>query len=199
MKTLLFGTDTSILSEWVTNYSLQEYEEVYELADLQEKLKECGECVVIADYDTAAPQINKLLTGNTLPQKMIVLEKTPELLIGKNLILHGTKAYGNARMQPLHFEQMINTVQNNQVWTYPELTAFLSKINTPLSDEAHNLLQHRLSEKEIAVVYAILEGLTNEAIAHKIGATVRTVKAHISSIFQKLHINDRVSLVLLLK
>jgi DNA-binding NarL/FixJ family response regulator len=29
--------------------------------------------------------------------------------------------------------------------------------------------------------------------------TTRTVKAHISAIFSKLHINDRVSLVLLLK
>ena len=199
MKVILFGTKTEILSKWVNDYQLEDYYEVYDLSSLENVQKNHNEFILIVDYDTVATQVNKLIVNNILPPKTIILEKTPEVLIGKNLILHGVKAYGNTYTHNAHFQEMCNAVKDDKIWTYPELTAYLSKLDTPLSDEAYHLLEHRLSKKEIEVVYAILEGLTNDAIANKIGATVRTVKAHISSIFQKLHINDRVSLVLLLK
>jgi DNA-binding NarL/FixJ family response regulator len=156
--------------------------------------------IIIADYDTVAPLINRMLTSNELPKYLIVLEKTPEILIGKNLILHGVKAYGNSRMLAIHFSQMLKTVQNNQVWSYPQLTAQLAKTKTDkLHQDAQGILQNRLTEKEQEVTLLILEGLTNDAIANKLAITERTVKAHISSIFSKLHVNDRLSLVLLLK
>jgi len=82
-----------------------------------------------------------------------------------------------------------------------ELTASLALKNTQnnLSEESQKLIEERLSEKERAVLTFILQGLTNDAIASSMGITTRTVKAHISSIFGKLHVNDRVSLILLLK
>jgi len=64
---------------------------------------------------------------------------------------------------------------------------------------AKELIENRLSQKEQEVVYLILEGFVNDAIASRLEITTRTVKAHVSAIFSKLHINDRVSLVLLLK
>ena len=87
------------------------------------------------------------------------------------------------------------------IWTYPELTSSLIKIENKslLSDESTEIIENRLSGKEKEVIMLVLEGLTNDAIALKTGITVRTVKAHVSSIFSKLHVNDRVSLILLLK
>jgi DNA-binding NarL/FixJ family response regulator len=65
-------------------------------------------------------------------------------------------------------------------------------------DLDENLVQ-RLSKQETEVVKWVLQGLSNDAISQHLGITVRTVKAHISSIFSKLHVNDRLNLVLLLK
>ena len=93
---------------------------------------------------------------------------------------------------------MIETVKEGKIWTYPALTLKLTNIIS-ISSDAKKLLKNRLSQKEEEVVYLILQGLTNNAIASKLSITTRTVKAHISSIFLKLHINDRVSLILLLK
>jgi DNA-binding NarL/FixJ family response regulator len=96
---------------------------------------------------------------------------------------------------------MLDVVQKSNIWTYPELTIALSNKykSDILNAESIQLLENRLSEKEKDIVFCIFNGLTNEAIAHKKGITTRTVKAHISSIFSKLHVNDRLALVLLLK
>jgi two-component system nitrate/nitrite response regulator NarL len=91
--------------------------------------------------------------------------------------------------------------QNGNIWTYPALTAKLIKTTDrkSINSDAKELLENRLSQKEQEVVYLILEGLTNDAIASRLDITTRTVKAHVGAIFSKLHINDRVSLILLLK
>jgi DNA-binding NarL/FixJ family response regulator len=95
---------------------------------------------------------------------------------------------------------MRDSVAGGKVWTYPELTASLSKVKDKniISDDAKKLLEHRLTAKELQIIDGVLDGLTNDAIAEKLGITTRTVKAHMTSIFTKLHINDRVSLILLI-
>jgi len=115
--------------------------------------------------------------------------------------LRGVKAYGNSRMLNNHFMQMIQTVADENIWTYPELTAFLAKTakKISLNENSKKLIEDRLSEKEKEVLHLILEGFINDAIASALNITTRTVKAHVSSIFNKLHVNDRVSLILLLK
>ena len=201
MKRIFFSADIDIVDEWKKRDVDYEEFTCYDVHTLEAVLKqyEDKEIIVVADYDSIAQELNKLITADELPEKTIVLEKTPEIASGKMLIGHGVKAYGNSRMLQIHYEQMIEAVSKGDIWTYPELTAALATQQENISKEAKELLEHRLTSKEQEVVYAILDGLTNEAIAHKVGVTTRTVKAHISSIFQKLHINDRVSLVLLLK
>jgi DNA-binding NarL/FixJ family response regulator len=200
MQTIFFSASSDTIQEWQTRDTNANVILCYDLESLQEKLQSIGDnSVVIADYDSVAQEINKLITSNQLPKFTIVLEKVPEIASGRMLVKHGVKAYGNSRMLTLHYTQMLETVINDKVWTYPELTAVLAQATQEINPDAKELLEHRLSQKELEVVYAILEGLTNDAIAEKQAITTRTVKAHISSIFQKLHVNDRVSLVLLLK
>jgi len=201
MKTIFFSTDVNIINEWKSRH---DEEDVVEIIDYETLLKEVhvlDEYVIVSDYDSVSHSINKMLSSNTLPDNFIVLERVPEIITGKMLISKGIKAYGNARMLKLHYRQMLSTVQKGKIWTYPELTLSLAKEakRSNISDEAEELIEHRLTEKEKEVVYAILEGLTNEAISNELEITQRTVKAHISSIFSKLHVNDRVSLILLLK
>ena len=104
-------------------------------------------------------------------------------------------------MLNVHFLQLIETVNDGNIWTYPELTSALIKGSKKitLNDEANELINSRLTQKEHEVILLILEGLTNSAISSELNITIRTVKAHVSSIFSKLHVNDRISLVLLLK
>jgi DNA-binding NarL/FixJ family response regulator len=198
MQRIFFSTDINTLDEWKQRDTASESVACSTSDDLQNIAKES---IVIADYDSVAPEINKMITSNALPANMIVLEREPELLTGKMLLSHGIKAYGNSRMLKNHYQQMIETVTKGKVWTYPSLTSFLIRNNkkSTLNQDSLDLLEKRLSVQEIEVTKLILDGLTNDAIASLLNITTRTVKAHITSIFIKLHVNDRLSLVLLLK
>jgi DNA-binding NarL/FixJ family response regulator len=48
-----------------------------------------------------------------------------------------------------------------------------------------------LSDREREVLQLVSEGLPNKSIARRLGITERTVKAHLTSIFQQLGVTDR--------
>jgi len=199
MKILFFSSDDSIVDECKAKCEVEEFTHAYDLEMFQKALLSMDEPVIIVDYDSVASEFNKLISANKLRKKIVVLESVPEVLTGKMLISHGVSAYGNSRMLSMHYKSMLEVVDRGDIWTYPELTAALVKQEKGLSSEALKLLEHRLTQQEKNIVMGILDGLTNDALAHKFGITIRTVKAHIGSIFSKLHVNDRVALILLLK
>ncbi len=201
MKLVFYSTNIDIIDEWKDRHTVENSTIFSDEESLLKEFSNSKEYILVADFDTVASSINKMISSNKLPDRTIVLEQVPEIITGKQLISHGVKAYGNSRMLNLHFKQMLDVVQKSNIWTYPELTIALSNKykSDILNAESIQLLENRLSEKEKDIVFCIFNGLTNEAIAHKKGITTRTVKAHISSIFSKLHVNDRLALVLLLK
>jgi len=155
---------------------------------------------VIADYDSVAQSINRMLQEDLVIDSLVVLERKPNLTTGKMLINRGIKAYGNSRMLNLHFRQLLDAVSSENIWMYPELMQAVVQDTNERKKRLPNIeLLERLTEKEQEVTLLVLEGLSNSAISRKLGITVRTVKAHISSIFGKLHVNDRIALVILLK
>ena len=201
MTTIFFSSNMDTIDEWKMRHKIESSVSSYDIEDLYDEIKKLDSYVVVADYDTKANDINKLISSDTLLENVIVLERAPEIATGKILIYRGIKAYGNSRMLTNHYNQMIQTVLDNNIWTYPELTAALAKgaKSVSLNSDSIELLENKLTEKESEAVYLILDGLTNDAIANKMDITTRTVKAHVSSIFSKLHVSDRLSLVLLLK
>lgn len=65
--------------------------------------------------------------------------------------------------------------------------AMLDKRKLKEGDKLYN----DLTEKEKEVLRLIALGGTNKEIANKLGITEKTVKNHISNIFQTLHVNNR--------
>ena len=55
-----------------------------------------------------------------------------------------------------------------------------------------------LSREELSVVCLLLEEGTNRAIADRMGTSVQTVKNHLLRIFQKVGVDDRLSLAIAL-
>jgi DNA-binding NarL/FixJ family response regulator len=70
-----------------------------------------------------------------------------------------------------------------------EFREFYEKDETPQGLE-EKVYDH-LTPREIEVLNWVADGLSNKEIAQKLSITERTIKNHISNIFQKLHVNDR--------
>jgi len=56
-----------------------------------------------------------------------------------------------------------------------------------------------LTSKEMSILELIAKGYSNAKITGELNIAEVTVKKHISSLFKKLNVNDRLSLALILK
>ena len=112
----------------------------------------------------------------------------------------GAKAYCNSHMAALHYGQLLQLLQNGQSWFPPQMLDETFKLaqqatQKPSADKPLEMLTDR--EKEIAL--AVGDGKSNRQIADLYDISEPTVKTHLSSIFRKLELKDRVGLVLYLK
>lgn len=132
---------------------------------------------------------------------IMVLSQYPSYSLGRTLLTLGVKGYGNARMLPVHLKDALECIERGDVWVYPEFVQMM--IRTINNDNAQNLhassLLQALSPREKEITQLIYKGHSNKEISEMSNITLRTVKAHTSSIYEKLQVKDRVALVLLLK
>lgn len=100
-------------------------------------------------------------------------------------------------------------VRNGEVWldrrVVPRLIERLSANPPPPRDQPvppapkNRLDLSVLSERERDVVLMIDQGKSNREIGDALFISERTVKAHLSSIYKKLHVADRIHLILRLR
>ncbi|MDB9314580.1 response regulator transcription factor [Spirulina sp. CS-785/01] len=88
--------------------------------------------------------------------------------------------------------EAIATVLNNQIYLAAEVAThffrhfqFLAGRSLPIAQSLN------LTEREQEVLHWLVQGDSNEAIAEHLYITVATVKAHLTSIFEKLGVNSR--------
>ncbi len=112
----------------------------------------------------------------------------------------GSKAYCNSYMQAGLYQQMITALANDQSWFPPQMlqqTFVLAQAALGVQKKPDLIAQLTARENEIA--QAVADGLSNNQIAERFDISARTVKAHLTNIFKKLDIRDRVALVLRFK
>jgi two-component system, NarL family, sensor kinase len=62
---------------------------------------------------------------------------------------------------------------------------------TLLTRRAERAVQDQLSDREREVLVLVADGMANKQIARRLGISERTVKAHLTSIFQRIGVTDR--------
>ncbi|SFV75269.1 putative LuxR-family transcriptional regulator [hydrothermal vent metagenome] len=127
-----------------------------------------------------------------------ILSDNPSFEEGYKLLQFHIKAYANTYMAKIHYQQLIMMLENNNTWFYPDFTQKLLDYALTNHKPSQDKLQ-QLTPKELEVAKLVAKSLKNHEIAQKLGIKERTVKQHLSNIFEKLHIKDRVSLALLMK
>ncbi|HPZ42878.1 MAG TPA: response regulator transcription factor [Bacillota bacterium] len=92
-------------------------------------------------------------------------------------------------------EQLIEIVESVAEGRYFVDTSIANELlvnlvqGTPPHQPSKDASQLTMREKE--VLQLIVNGLSNKEIAHRLNITLRTVKAHVSSILTKLNVSDR--------
>lgn len=132
--------------------------------------------------------------------KLTIAEEIPSVEKMLDYTQRGILTYCNAYMAKAHYQQLIELISKGQSWYPPYLLAEVFSIAhkrvNRLTDE-QQLQELTSREKQIAL--SVAEGKSNKLVAREYGISERTVKAHLTHIFEKLQVKDRVALVIYLK
>ena len=104
----------------------------------------------------------------------------------------GLSAYVMKDADPPLILSAIRAVRNGGPWLQRELTAQLFQELREARSSQRDRARVGLTERENEVLSLVAEGLRNAQIAERLFISERTVKVHVSSIFAKLRLRDRV-------
>ena len=134
------------------------------------------------------------------PVKVGVCADLPAIRQMLECVRLGAKAYCNSHMAAVHYQQMLQLLENGQSWFPPKMLAETFSLAQQAVDPAENSVSlDMLTPRERDIALAVGEGKSNREIAAQLDISEPTVKTHLSNIFKKLDVKDRVSLVLFLK
>lgn len=139
-------------------------------------------------------QLTRRLAEQHPTLKVLVVSVLPEDPYAIEALRSGACGYLTKDDVPAHLHDAILTVSRGSTYLRPSVApGLLRRILRP--DRAARAPSLTAREREVLGLLA--QGLSNKETAGALGATVRTVKAHISRLLQKLHVQDRTQAAIL--
>jgi DNA-binding NarL/FixJ family response regulator len=129
------------------------------------------------------------------PTKVIILSAYSEEASVVNTAKGRARGYILKGISLPTLVEAIKKVNAGQIWIDPELQARgdferIAKSLTDLGPPANETL-HSLTKRELEILQLVAEGLSNEEIGQRIYISKKTVKTHLTNIFDKLQVNNR--------
>lgn len=107
----------------------------------------------------------------------------------------GCAGYCHLYCHPEQLRQILSVLAAGELWVGRDLLLRLVATVQKQLPNANPANLAELTEREQTVAQLVVEGLANKEIAERLAITVRTVKAHLTTIFAKLAVRDRLQLV----
>ncbi|MFD3974818.1 response regulator [Streptomyces cyaneofuscatus] len=141
------------------------------------------------------------------PPRVIVLTAFDSDALVLDALRAGALGFVLKHTPPDRIIDAVRTVAGGEPALSPQATARLIAAATAADGpavgaavrEAARKRLSALTRRELDTARAIAEGLGNREIAERLGITVATVKAHTSSLFSKLEVDNRVRIALLVR
>ncbi|NQY21126.1 MAG: response regulator transcription factor [Campylobacteraceae bacterium] len=195
MKIIIYSDDMLVMSYLIKNINVE-----YTCIDNIDELFNFSNSIIILHYSIFSPNIEELLIASkkNKKNKILILNRTPNFVIGKRFLAIGAKGYGNALMHAHFIVSAINTLNEGMIWLHPEFISMLIS-DIPKSNSDNEDLLEILTEREKEVASLLKNGKRYKEIAKELFITPRTVKSHAQNIYIKLNVKDKINLSLLLR
>jgi DNA-binding NarL/FixJ family response regulator len=182
--------------------------EVPDQTTLLETAAVCKPSIILLDH--GLPGLNGINGIATLSQ---LFPSTPIILLSDNLddkeiiraLKVGASGYCHRDIDGALLVKAIHVVQKGEIWVGRRIIhALLKELSSRTTAQHHNTETWRhlrdrlvcLTPRELQVAQMVGKGALNKQIAVGMNITERTVKAHLTSIFRKLNLSDRLQLAL---
>jgi len=127
--------------------------------------------------------------GIDIPVVILTTYNEDELMI--NGLALGAKGYLLKDTGRDHLFRTIDSAMRGETLLQPEITARVFAIKQTKETPVRSAGTAILSDKERIVLQAVVQGLRSKEIASDMGISERTVKAHLTSIYNKLGVDSR--------
>jgi two-component system, NarL family, nitrate/nitrite response regulator NarL len=142
------------------------------------------------------------LASRSIPEaRLVALSDTPTDAQALDLMERGAVGYCHSHAGGAMLGQVATVVANQGLWVGTNLLQRLirASLGSAPSDGSGKGRLDDLSGREREVADLVGRGSSNKEIARRLDITERTVKAHLSAIFMKLGVRDRLHLALLVR
>ncbi|SDO13239.1 response regulator transcription factor [Vreelandella arcis] len=130
---------------------------------------------------------------------VVVLSMIPENSAAMEALQQGARGYAHALSPADTLKQIATVVMNQGIWVPPDLMAQVMGSTWRLlngDQQVQSSVLEALTQREREVALAVAKGASNKVVARELDITERTVKAHLTAIFSKLDIHDRLQLII---
>jgi DNA-binding NarL/FixJ family response regulator len=183
-----------------------ELEVVTSVAALSERITARAPAAVLLDSELLEKPLERQvgeIVNLAGAARVIVL--TPVFVEDEEIALLKAGAKGCCRrgVDPESLQQVLSVTSNGGVWVtrsllprlVSELRKYVDAHRKPAETPAHDALAE-LTQREREIVRLIVEGASNKEVASSLNISERTVKGHLSNVFQKLGVADRLKLMI---
>ena len=179
-------------------YSIQTYTDITSLtkaiAKSQPELVLCHESLIDGSQALIMSEI-RAASNNSL---VLIMGPSRPISIQIQALKHGARGYFDESLSADRLHNALQLIMQGEVWVERHVISGLIDEIThlpQLTQEQRDSVK-TLSPKEKEVANLVSHGATNKMIARAMNITERTVKAHLTTIFQKLDLPDRLSLAI---
>lgn len=135
--------------------------------------------------------------------KIIIMNSGISEELEWELLKAGVRGCCQNNVEPKLLKQIVVAVHDGELWIRRTLTCRLIDElgKTTSKNKAYRAtlgLLNKLTQREYDIAVRVGNGESNKQIAQECGITERTVKAHLTEIFLKLNVSDRLNLALVL-
>lgn len=181
-----------LISHW------QEFQVVGEAANGQEAVELCRQRVPdMVLMDIQMPVMNGVEAAQRIQAEypttsVVMLTMSVEESDLFEALKQGARGYILKDISAQQLRERLREVVRGEVPLSGVIAAkILAEFNRQRAGEANGSLEP-LTEREIQILRLVAEGLSNEAVGTRLFLSEQTVKKQLSSVMQKLHLNNRV-------
>ncbi len=210
MKILCLNINESVWKHWLTvapsDKSLVRVLSMDELKRLLDESKpdNVEYCFIYLDHEHFHQMIESAITlRREYPSlKIITFPNKPSQTAGLRLLSQGINGQCSPYIGKKQLETVLSVVAMGEIWvgkSFIDQLITANSMDINIDDLASQESFELLSAKEREVAVYISKGLSNKQIASEMSISDRTVKSHMTNIFKKTNIKDRLGLSILVQ
>jgi two-component system nitrate/nitrite response regulator NarL len=202
MTILLCSADDAVIKRWEDQLgSKYSFAQVNTVSKLQSRCSEDTFELILIHRPMIDAETFMDIRRATPMSRIFLLSDLPDEEEGLAFLKLGIVGYANTYISPERLSEAVRVITGGAVWLGQKvmqrliLDSYTRAKDKAISDSESKL--NSLTKREREIAYLIAEGQSNLEIAANLDITERTVKAHLSSIYEKTKTGSRLNLALL--